>query len=198
MQELNEGALLFQELVIKAKNKIVKIADQKLFILVSSKQLLVARRGNSFYIHTHTMGYIHAKIESIDLQKSVVALSHFAYDAHTPLKRKMVRVSVDATFFAELIDDSALESEVISLNEEYIAFILPRKKMLKVAKMIHLEIHIKEDYLEMSGSVFKIEKLSNGYKCVVNLHHTTTTKEKISAYIAQRQIQIIQELNGLL
>jgi hypothetical protein len=198
MQELNEGALLFQELVIKAKNKIVKIADQKLFILVSSKQLLVARRGNSFYIHTHTMGYIHAKIESIDLQKSVVALSHFAYDAHTPLQRKMVRVSVDTKFFAELIDGSALEAEVVSLNEEYIAFMLPRKKMLKIAKIVHLELHIQEEYLEMDGSVYKIEKLSNGYKCVINLHHTRNTKERINTYIAERQLQIIKELNELL
>ena len=60
--EINEGAILFKEIVVRSENKILAITDSSIYLELSPKQLSVAQVNKPFYIHCTTMGYLRAVI----------------------------------------------------------------------------------------------------------------------------------------
>jgi diguanylate cyclase (GGDEF)-like protein len=198
LKEIMDGVLLFKEIIVKSKNKIVKVTERGIFIDVSSRQLAVAKVGDNFYLSSQVLGHIRAVILSVNYKKSILELSRFAFDEHTPLKRKLVRVTRGSSLDIQLIDnDKSMDGEVTYLNEQYISFKFYRKKALKVGKLVFLEINTEGKYLEIEGIVHVLKKDAEAYICVVHLHHTSESNNILRKYIAARQMQIIQELNKL-
>ena len=60
-----------------------------------------------------------------------------------------------------------------------------------------MDVTLDKKYVELHGSVFVIEKIDDGYNCVIHFHHTDQTRSRICEYIARIQLQTIQELNAL-
>ncbi len=199
LDEVLEGVLLFEEIMIKAKSKVIKSTNKTLFLSVSAKQLSVANVGSQYYIRSKTLGDMRSVIKGIDRSESTIELMGLAFDEHTPLQRKLVRVTSDATLKIELIDDQKIvEGELLYLNEKYISIKLKRKKTLKIGKLITLDIIIDGKYLELEGSIYLLKKEREEYICVIEFYHTPLSNRLFRRYIAKRQLQIIKELNARL
>lgn len=199
LNEVIEGVLLFEEIMVKSKSKIIKSTQKTLFLSVSTKQLSVANVGSHYYLNSKTLGHIRSTIKSIDRESASIELLGFAFDEHTPLKRKLVRVTSDAALEIELIDDKkSIEGELLYLNEKYISIRLKRKKTLKIGKLVTLDITIDTKYLELEGSVYMLKKEKDEYVCVIEIYHTHSSNTLFRRYIAKRQLSIIKELNARL
>ncbi|MBN2816116.1 MAG: diguanylate cyclase [Campylobacterales bacterium] len=191
-----ECALLYNEIIVKHNSKVVKTGEKSIYILVNKKQLYIANIDDSVYLYAKSLGHIRANIRSINMEKSIIEVNRFVFDEHTPLKRKMLRVTPDESLNVQLIDgDISIDVETLYLNEEYISFELTRKHALKTGKMVYLEMSVDDEYIELEGNIHMLKKSDEEFVCVVHMHHTIESSHIIQRYIANRQLQIIQELN---
>lgn len=197
-----DGALLFQELVVKSHAKIVGFKGETMALRLSAKQLLFVKEGDTLYAQTKELGLIQAKILELMRERSEALIGEFKSDINSPLKRKRVRVAASEELRVSVLYDTLeIDTKLLNLNDKFMALYAKRRRTLQESELVYLDMMVssknKREALSINAIIYKLEAMDEGYKIVLLCQHNHHSQNLIDQYIASRQIEIIKELSEL-
>lgn len=196
-----DTTLYYKELPVNVNNKILRLSDDSITLELSNKQFLIAANDSLIYLKLPSFGYIKAYIKNIDNTQMTMDVHHFGSGKYFPMNRKKFRIQAqDEIHITMLFEGNIFEGNMINLNEDAIALSIDNKKDLYVGGLasiqLMLEIDNKAESINTSTTVHKIQKYGEKYKIVLFCHFNNCNKVLMNKYIAQRQIEVINEMRA--
>ncbi len=192
-------SLFYKELTVVANNKFVSIDKHDVSIILSDKQLSIAKPDDTIYVDFPSLGHVKASIKSTDTQKKLAVVHKFSVDKNSPLNRKKFRITAKENTHVSIISKGlASEGTVLNMNNEYIALYVKRTNNLQETGLVFIEFMTDlDEHLESfstNATITKIDKVKNGYKLLLYCLLNDKNKNILTDYIAKRQMEIIREL----
>ena len=194
------ATLFYKELPIPANSPVVAVEKSEAVITLVPKQLAAVREGMPIYLNLPSLGYVRGQVLAVDVSKTQARIGHFRGDRHSPLDRKRFRVAVSEPMKLHIICESdEFEGEVANMNESYLAFFVPKQRGMEPGSTLSLAMTLpmqdgSAEPLTTFATVERVEALREGFKVVAMYHLRSAELTLINQYIAQRQMEIIQEL----
>jgi diguanylate cyclase (GGDEF)-like protein len=189
-------AIFHMELPITHEVKIISTDAYSIKVILSSRQIKIAKVGMPIYFNLEYIGNIKAKIKDIDVDARSAIIDSFRFDKHSPLNRKKYRIKADDGIKAYITDnDRDYDVKVLDMNSDYVAIEIDRKRNLDINSFIYLDMMLSISgtlkQCNTNATITRIEKTYNGYKMVLLCHLDSDNKNILETYISKQQIEII-------
>ena len=199
MVESVAATFYYKELPVPANNTIVRVEKRESVIQLVPKQFAAVRVDAPVFLNIPGIGYVRAKVLKVDEKQMLAHIGKFQYDRHSPLDRKRFRVEAPQGMRLHIVHEThEFEGDVLNMNESYIAFSVPKLRGMAPGSSLSLAMVFPEeavgDQLATFATAERVEKTGRGYKVVAMCHLRSAEQALLNHYIAQRQMEIIQEL----
>lgn len=197
-----EIVVLYKELPIVSKSKVISTAGESVVLYVSQKMLITSTINCKVYFSLPSIGNIKADIKNILKNENKVVINNFRVSKHSPINRDMFRVKADEELKVKIIyEDEILIGSLLDLNIKYISVILDKKKNIIKGTNLNIELYLhmddKEYTINSRANIEKIQKTDDGFKIVLACKYSTEDHSLISHYISLRQMHIVQEIQQI-
>lgn len=194
-------ALFYMELPIISKVKILSLTTKDATIVLSYKQIRIAKVDMLVYFKLEHIGGIKAYISDLDKESRIITIDRFRKEKNTILDRKIYRVEADKNIKAYISDnDVDYDVKLIDINNRYVAIEIGRKRNLDINSFIFLDmlLPLGDDIVscKTNATITKISSTPNGYKMVLLCHLDDATEKVLTKYILKKQMDIIHTLQS--
>lgn len=193
--------VFYNELAISNESKIINFTDENVTISFSKKQMQISSINTQVYFKLLNIGYMQAKIYSLDAEKEEVIIDRFKLDKHTPLNRQMYRISASTKIKAYIsFNDRDYDVEILDMNYEYISIKIDRKRNFDINTLIYLDMLLPiSDLFEScsaNATIIRIDKIKDAYKMILLCHFDYENRQVLKEYISKHQMEIINSFKN--
>ena len=193
--------VFYNELAISNESKIINFTDENVTISFSKKQMQISSINTQVYFKLLNIGYMQAKIYSLDAEKEEVMIDRFKLDKHTPLNRQMYRISASTKIKAYIsFNDRDYDVEILDMNYEYISIKIDRKRNFDINTLIYLDMLLPiSDLFEScsaNATIIRIDKIKDAYKMILLCHFDYENRQVLKEYISKHQMEIINSFKN--
>lgn len=175
--------------------------EEKVILLFIDKQHESIGADNQAFLEIDEyISEIGGNIESESLHDGFTTLKNLNFAKISPLKREYIRIGADKDIPVKLhMDNEDIIGSVLDISLKSIAIELSSIKNLALGKIVNVNFSLlidqKNENLDISSEIYKIEKKGKAYIVVLLFAPSREIKHTITSYITKRQQAILSQIN---
>lgn len=195
---------LFKGMSISGSARVSLVSENEVEFALPQKQFLAVISEKRAFIESDFFAKpVQARVKRFNKDESRVILRDFSFEENSAKKRQYVRVQVpDRVRLSLEYDGKTLQERIFDISLAALAFYTSQTEWLRegmdasVRVQLHRATDGQESQISTKGRIYRIEGEGKISKVVVMLQSDTQSRETLKEYIAQRQIEIVRELNN--
>lgn len=180
----------------------VDTGEETADLKIGKRQFSTLKAGDHLFIEMADLsGEVGGVVDELLYHEQRVRVRALAFDAHSPLKREYVRVTTEPGLSVTLQEGRhTIRGTVLDLSLKSLACEVPHIEGLALGKVIDIALVLpleKEETVEISAEIYKIERYGENYRIVLLLLAEPQYKQVVTAYITKREKRIVNEIRAL-